>query len=471
MNSAVLFALTQNSDTIALASGATYMTYRDLRKEVTQLALRLRQEKSVALLMKNGIPWVVADLACIEAGVPCVPIPSFFTDEQCQHVLRDAGVSLILTDQPERFDGKVEKLHIAATEVTAIGLFSLPISLPPDIAKITYTSGTTGTPKGVCLTQSAMETVAISLLQALGDDVAKRHICLLPLAILLENVAGVYTALLAGATCDLSPVTHEPNALADAINQARATSCILVPELLRMLLAADRAMPTLRFAAVGGARVDPVLLKHAHAKGIPAYEGYGISENASVITVNTPTAFKHGSVGKVLPHIQLKVDEAGEIWLKHPLYSGYLGHGSPHDEWYATGDLGVMDEEGFLYLHGRKRHVFITSFGRNVSPEWPESLLNAHPAIAQAAVFGEARPFSVAVIVPRDATQILSAVMQVNARLPDYARIGAYVIAQGPFAPINGQLTGNGRLRRDVIAHAYAAHIDHCYLTETENYL
>lgn len=468
--SRLLAALDQNPDAIALMSGEDRLSYAGLKAEVEALARRLRGQQAVALMMANSIEWVVADLACISAGVPCVPLPPFFTDAQCEHAMRDAGVSLLLTDKPQRFNGPMERWTVAGRAIAAMGQFYSPVLLPEGTLKITYTSGTTGTPKGVCLSLEAMETVATSLLSVLDNAIAERHVCLLPLAILLENVGGVYTSLLAGATCCLAQVAHSPQALVAVINQTRATSCILVPELLRMLLAADVAMPSLRFAAVGGARVDASLLEAAHARGIPAYEGYGISENASVITLNTPTCFRHGTAGKPLPHIQLKVDATGQIWLRDPLFSGYLGAPPAAGQWYNTGDLGEIDAEGFLHIRGRSRNVYITSFGRNVSPEWPEALLAAHPAIMQAAVFGEARPYSVAVIYTHDAQRVPAAIRQVNAQLPDYARIGMYILAPQPFTPQNGQLTGNGRLRRETIYQLYKPQIDDCYHSQQESY-
>ncbi|HEY4139213.1 MAG TPA: long-chain acyl-CoA synthetase, partial [Casimicrobiaceae bacterium] len=122
-----------------------------------------------------------------------------------------------------------------------------------------------------------------------------------------------------------------------------------------------------------------------------------------------------------------------------------------------------------LYVTGRKKNMFITSFGRNVAPEWIEQELVAQSAIAQAAVFGEARPFVTAVVVPRpNATlqAVSAAVNDLNRRLPDYARIGAWLQAAQAFTAQNGKLTANGRLRRDAILRDYADQIDAVYATK-----
>jgi acyl-CoA synthetase (AMP-forming)/AMP-acid ligase II len=126
---------------------------------------------------------------------------------------------------------------------------------------------------------------------------------------------------------------------------------------------------------------------------------------------------------------------------------------------YATGDLGGLDEDGFLHVLGRKREVLVTSFGRNVSPEWVESELLGHPAVAQAAVTGEGLPSLVAVLVPRPgrAAGLAGAVEAANARLPDYARVGAFVVADEPFRRDNGLLTRGGTPDRAAIAARHVA--------------
>jgi len=157
------------------------------------------------------------------------------------------------------------------------------------------------------------------------------------------------------------------------------------------------------------------------------------------------------------------------------LFSGYLGEpgadpgGGPLEEW-ATGDLGYLDPDGYLYLTGRKRHVFITSFGRNVAPEWVECELQAQPAIAQSAVFGEARPFNVAVIVPRPGctpAAVERAVTAANAGLPDYARVRRYLLAAQSFSITNGMLTGTGRVRREQVGQQYRQAFEALYCEET----
>jgi long-subunit acyl-CoA synthetase (AMP-forming) len=133
--------------------------------------------------------------------------------------------------------------------------------------------------------------------------------------------------------------------------------------------------------------------------------------------------------------------------------------------------LGYFDADGFLHLSGRRKNMFITSYGRNVSPEWVEAELCDERSIAQAAVFGESRPWNVAVLVPRPtatAEQLAAAVDAANRRLPDYARVGDFIIATEPFAPGNGQLTTNGRNRRTAIWNRYCPELDALYDEQLE---
>jgi len=221
----------------------------------------------------------------------------------------------------------------------------------------------------------------------------------------------------------------------------------------------------LRFAAVGGGRVAAAELEEAHAHGIPAYEGYGLSECHSVVSLNTPGDSRPGSAGRPLSHARVRIAADGEILVSGAVMRGYLEEADEADEAcgeIATGDLGRIDSDGFLHVQGRKKNLFITAFGRNVSPEWVESELLHEAPIAQVLVWGEALPRNGAVIVPAgpvspDAVQ--AAIEAANRRLPDYARVGAWLFADAPFRPQAGELTANGRLRRDALLARYGSRL------------
>lgn len=490
-------------DAIALEGDEQHLSYRALLNEVTAISdyLGTQQSSCIGLLMDNGPAWVVFDLAAQMAQVTLVPLPHFFSSEQLQHALSDAGIEQVFTDSSEPFSACTSALRPRPLpRVAGQNCWQITVANPPKrasidnttnrhIAKVTYTSGTTGTPRGVCLPQIALERVTQSLQQAIGVSAKDRHLCLLPLAVLLENIGGLYVPLISGGCCVVPSLQRvgmlgsssiDLATMTDAIHNARASTIILLPQMLAALVAAkveiSKLSSQLRFVAVGGAPISQQLLDQAAALGLPVYEGYGLSECASVVAVNTPQHHRNGSVGKVLPHLQIRFAEDGEILLSGERFAGYLNYPSHQDNWYASGDLGYLDDDGFLYITGRKKNCFITSFGRNVAPEWIEKELTIQPAIAQAVVFGEARPFNLALIVPdkgiassEQQQQVTEAIKAANRHLPDYAQITQWLLADEPFTIINDQYTATGRPRRDAIWNHYGARIDQLYHSHEEH--
>lgn len=439
------------------------------------------------LLADNGCGWAVADLALHRGALLNIPLPGYFTLEQLQHVITDAGIDTLLTDQPERATRLAADFSaVGISPRTGLHLFRRSSGtsaqpVPAGTIKITYTSGSTAAPKGVCLSAQSLDTVAASLAAATADLGLTRHLCLLPLATLLENVGGIYAALRSGASCIIPSLQTsgmsygglDPRKLIATITAHEPSSLILVPELLRVLVMAAqqgwRPPASLRFIAVGGASVAPGLLASAAQLGLPVYEGYGLSECGSVVCVNTATAQRRGSVGRPLPHVRVRLDEQQQIMVSGPLMSGYLGNTAWSEATgseIATGDLGEIDADGFVYVRGRLKNLIISSLGRNISPEWVERELQMEPAIGMAVVFGEARPYLSALISPAGTAtraEIDAAVERANGRLPDYARLRQWAVVDTPFTFVNGLLTANGRPRRARIFDLYAGTLESLY--------
>ncbi len=484
------------ADRAALVDERRVVSYAGLEPllDAEQSWLKRSGGKRFALLADNGCGWAVADLALHRSALLNVPLPGYFTAEQLQHVIRDAGIDTLLTDQPERATQlTADFIPAGISAQTGLHLFRRSTGttaqpVPPDTIKITYTSGSTAAPKGVCLSAQSLDAVAGSLAAATADFGLTRHLCLLPLATLLENVGGVHAALRSTASCIVSSLQTtgmsygglDPRKLLAAITAHEPSSLILVPELLRVLVMAAKQgwqpPASLRFIAVGGASVAPELLASAEQHGLPVYEGYGLSECSSVVCVNTASAKRRGSVGRPLPHVRVRLDGQRQIMVSGPLMSGYLGDAERPDAAageVATGDLGEIDADGFVYVRGRLKNLIITSLGRNISPEWVERELQMEPAIRMAVVFGEAKPYLSALICAAgaaDRAQIDAAVARANSRLPDYAQLRQWAVVTTPFTFANGLLTANGRPRRTRILQQHGRALKSLYpkATETE---
>lgn len=485
MNNPLLRALALRSPHAVLLCGADgdWRT-ADILAQVETLSSRLAGCRVLAVLADNGPAWVMADLAAMHAGKVHLPLPGFFSPEQMAHALARTAADAVLTDQPERI-GALD-LGFSITDrwmgMTLMRRVVAPVAIPAGTAKISFTSGSTGAPKGVCLSAEGLHDTAGAVLDRLADLPIQRHLAVLPLALLLENVAGVYTPLLRGAAVHLPPLRQlgwhgmagfDAAALHATAEAARPDSLILVPELLKawtlyLAKTAKRPPVSLDYVAVGGARVDPALLQGARAFGLPAYQGYGLTECGSVVSLNRPGDDRPG-VGRLLEHARVRID-GGEVRVRARAFLGYLDGQRPLNDSegsveFATGDLGDFDAQGHLRLAGRRKNLLISSFGRNLSPEWVESTLLAQPAIGQVVVAGDARPYLSAILAPAPGARpedIASAVDAANAGLPDYARIGAW-LSVPPFDPRNGLATGNGRPVRAAILDRFAAELAALY--------
>jgi len=453
----------------------------ELQAEMTawQQLLQAAQAKRVLLTADSGLDWVVLDLACLAAGILLVPLPTYLSDSQLAAVVAQLAPDLWITDG--QAPGVAAQLfeHHQGLAIYRCGVTHVA-EVPAGTQKITFTSGSTGQPKGVCLSAAQQLDVALSLTARVQHISAgePRHLCLLPLPTLLENIAGVYAPLLAGGEVIVAPDQQpgfsgsrlvNPTALLSLISAVQPKSLILVPELLQFLLLARQqgwqAPASLEFIAVGGAVVSSALLAAASACGLPVYQGYGLSECASVVALSVAPAHQAGDrVGLPLACRQVRIDQ-GELVVETP-FLGYLGQPGSGSQEVRTGDLAEWGPNGELRIIGRKKNLLINSFGRNISPEWVEVALTQTGLVQQAILLGDARPYCVAlVVVKADVTdsQLAQWVAQVNQQLPDYARVQQYQRLTEAFSPQQGTLTDNGRLKRSAIEQRYQQQIEQLY--------
>lgn len=448
---------------IALRDEHDEVTYAELWSRVTReaeaLTLRLEERhlsgRPVALLADNGIDWVVRDLACMLAQIPCVPVPPFFNAEQRAHLLQDSGCVLLLAQTAQ---GWAEQW-----------LETQAVSLPSGTCKITYTSGSTGEPKGVCLGAESLQNTLEALAERIGSSGVTEHLCTMPLAVLLENLAGVYLPLWLGKRVSLPGLSSlglgsmqrpEPARFIATLAASQADSLILLPATLGWLVTATQShlLPAERWKllAVGGGKSGQQLLAQADALGLPVYEGYGLSEVGSVVALNGPECRRLGSVGKPLSHLEVRLADDGEVLVRGNAMLGYIGDPEvpPTASWLATGDWGEWDADGFLTIQGRKKSTLITGFGRNVAPEWVEAELAAVPGVLQCFVYGdEEQGIQALLFAPTLAgTQEGEALLQAcNNRLPEYARLRGWQFIHDSLSRERGELTANGRVRRHII--------------------
>jgi long-chain acyl-CoA synthetase len=402
---------------------------------------------------------------------------------------------------------------------------------PETLACLIYTSGTGGAPKGVMLPHRAMLSNcrgAFELFRPLDlrDEV---YLSFLPLSHSYERTCGQFFLLSIGTTIHYSRgVEH----LSSELAEVRPTVLTVVPRLLEVIrgrilsglgkqpaykralfqaaLAAglrreagqpglldrltdpllDRLVRSqvrarfggrLKGVVSGGARLDPEVGKFFRALGIPLMQGYGQTEAGPVVSCSPAHAVRIDTVGPPLAGVEVKLAEDSELLIQGDLVmQGYWNNQSAteaaiRDGWLHTGDIGARDADGYLRITDRKKDILVLSGGDNVAPARIEGALLADPTIAQAAVFGDGKPYLVAVLVPSEAARaahtdgaalsraVASAVEAANKGLSITDRVRRFHIAEAPFSIENGQLTPTQKVRRHKVRESYAPAIEALY--------
>jgi long-subunit acyl-CoA synthetase (AMP-forming) len=461
--------VSEGGELIAVSDQHSQFSRRELFASVTALADDLKgQPRTIGICAPNGLGWVVAQLACAFAGKIVVPMPTFFSPAQLGHVVRDASVEFILASE-----------HTAAlaaqsgVPTNVIDIYRLGADIPAVIdgfGQIIYTSGSTGQPKGVRHQSGQIAWSAAALGTATGAVATDSYLSVLPLPLLLETICSIFIPAMLGARVHFEIGLAErvgrgdATGIASAFETRRPTASVLVPQLLKHWVAelqavSQSAPSSLRFVAVGGAPVPKPIANAAWSLGIPVHEGYGLSECCSVVAVNRPKERRPGTVGQPLSGLSVSIDE-GEIVVDGPsVTDGYLGQG-PADRPWRTGDLGEIDQDGFVTVHGRKDSLIVTSFGRNISPEWIETMLLADPRIALCTVTGHGEPHLAALLIPSPqgaawfasatSADISELLLAYCSDAPEYAVPRAYVVVSFEEA-LNNRLLSNGRpIRKNI---------------------
>jgi long-chain acyl-CoA synthetase len=234
----------------------------------------------------------------------------------------------------------------------------------------------------------------------------------------------------------------------------------------------------LEYAMTGAAPVDPEMLEFFDACGVLILEGYGATETSACATVNAPDDFKFGTVGKALPGTEIKIaddkddDGRGEILVKGPhVFQGY--HNREEEtaedfdgEWFKTGDLGTLDEEGFLTIAGRTKEIIVTSSGKNITPTNIEEKLEKSSDISQAVVYGDERKYLVALIVPdgdADEAAIQKAVDDANTDLANIEQVKKFHVLDRELSQDEGELTPTMKVKREQVYQNFSEELDALY--------
>jgi long-subunit acyl-CoA synthetase (AMP-forming) len=441
----------------ALRSGARCIDYGQLAAFLNECARTLSgTPRVVGITTHDPLEAALADLALTYRGHVVVHVPPFFSPAQRAHIVEAAKVETVIGES----GGSVPIENLPRPEAcpASAGTLELPVA---GARRIIFTSGSSGTPKGVLIGERQMAAAVAGVEKAIRPGPQDRHLSLLPMAQLLEQVAGLYLPLLAGAEVHFCPEAlgalfgGPMRPVMSALQAAQPTTTIVVPALLARMVselktAEDRAPKNLRLVAVGGAMTAPALLDEAWGLGLPVYEGYGLSECCSVVALNGPGKARAGTVGSVLEGVEVRIDD-GEIVVAGPtVMDGYLGQPPVTGAW-RTGDLGRI-EDGRLIIEGRKDWLIVTPQGRNINPEWVEACVCADPHIPAAGLY-LAQDGQIEIIAVVTAPVAPAEIERLLADLPPYARP-----VRVRFVPASreGLLKPGGGIDRSQLAHLSA---------------
>ena len=479
----------------------------------------------VALLTGSGPEWIVACLAVIEAGGIAVPLDVQLEENMRGRVLKDSGARLLFTTgeewkriQPSLGDAELSPILLDAeiddprswrrllSESPAV---LLPELGPDEAATLFYTSGTTGSSKGVPLTHGNLVFQINTVIEAKLITHEDRLLLPLPLHHVYPFVIGMLLPLAMGLPIVLPQSLTGPQ-IVRAMREGEVTAVVGVPRLYDALCAAIEARlesgsrlafwlfktgfglsmwlrrflglrlgklllrrlhqefgQSLRIMASGGAALAPELAWKLEALGWQVAIGYGLTETAPLLTLNPPGAARIGSVGKAIPGVELRVDRSGEVLARGPnVFAGYRNLPTKttaaftEDGWFRTGDLGYFDDDNYLHLTGRVSTLIVTAGGEKIQPEDVEDAYQESPVMSEVGVLQKDGRL-VAVIVPKLSQihasggaainqAIREAVQGVAERLPSYQRVSDFVLTRDSLAR-----TRLGKIRRHLLAERY----------------
>ncbi len=383
---------------------------------------------------------------------------------------------------------------------------------PSDLATLRFTSGTTGTPRGVGFRHGQLVWMAqamSALLPWKARTAPARYLSFLPMNHVVEGILGAYAPAWVPAPVDIT-FLEDFHGLAQALPRVRPTIFFSVPRfyekvwdrfresaagrlaeavagpasqpsplgnLVRSLLCrallARAGLDRCAQLIVGSAPCPPGLLARFHALGIELHNAFGLTE-APLVTLNRLGRNRLGTVGSPLPATEVRIAEDGEILVRGPQVAEVVGDGAGSlpiaGGWLATGDLGALDAAGHLLIRGRKKEIIVTSYGKNIHPSGIEAGLREIPGVAEAVLVGEGRPWVCALLwltelsaTPQALAEMDEAIRRHNDGLSRVERVKRWAVLAEPLSIEAAELTGNLKIRRRVVADRRACQIEALY--------
>lgn len=419
-------------DKTAIYFNDCLITYKSLDQGVDNLArgllnLGFKGQKMVGLLLGNCSDFIYSYFAIIRAGGVVVPMNPLYKDEEVKYLLNQAEVVFLITGQSflpmvkriwhdiptlQRVlitEGETGERIVSYKDLLDMSAEPVEVAIKPDdIAACLFTSGTTGKPKGALLSHSNLVFDVRASTERIQMDSRDQHLCVLPLFHSFALMATLLCPLYTGGSIVVLPQFH-PDLVLQKITSKKITFFCGIPTMFASLLSVlekpnNYDLQSLRYCLTGGAPTPVKLMQIYEEKyKIGILEGNGPTETSPVAYVNPPELRKLGSVGPPLNGVrviivddtdrELPAGEIGEICIKGPnVMQGYLKLPEAtaeaiKDGWFYTGDIGRVDEDGYVYILDRKKDMIIVG-GLNVYPREIEECLLGHPGVAEAAVIG-----------------------------------------------------------------------------------
>lgn len=484
--------------------------YEDVRRAAAYLRSRsLKRGDRVGILGKNCYPWVVLDLACVASGFVTVPLePNSLVD--VDELINEYGLSLVVTNMKSNFWTSPAIRPFAEAMAYQLDVDMEPVYFKADdVFTFNFTSGTSGKPKAIELKKISFDHLVTESQKLFSFRSSDRFLVFLPLNVYLERCY-VYSAILIGFDVILISAelvfkalqTEAPTVVIGVpyffenvqnlftvkvrekfLGRALFNTYTALSKIGLGFLFGNRFFPftkvwggKMRYLLCGSAPIKRSVLDFFKLMGLPIYEGYGMNEIGGMVTLSAPGHVRIGSVGKAFPGKKITFDEQGQIIVESEFHgasryfkdednrnqSTYMGQNK-----IATGDVGHMDKDGFIYITGRIKDVIILSNGQKIHPAPLESKLEETLQLKNCCVFGDNKPYLTALLVlngQQVTNESLKASLErFNSGLSDEKKVRGFFVTREPFSVENGLLTPAFKRNRKYVYEKYAIEFEKLY--------